>query len=73
VTRFRYPIRRLSDARNQNASCSGRSLRSSGFERVRDLTPTTTQIADWMIFNLGTESDGTIYKPDSLYGEGSRA
>lgn len=50
----------------------GELLRASGFERVRDLTPTTSQIGDWKAFNLDTEPDGTTYKPDSLYLEGSR-
>lgn len=47
-------------------------LRESGFEDIRHLTATTSQIAQWNGFNLDTESDGTLYKPDSLYVEGRR-
>jgi hypothetical protein len=33
---------------------------------------TESYLQDWVKWNLDTETDGTIYKPDSLYMEGKK-
>jgi SAM-dependent methyltransferase len=44
-------------------------LISAGFTNPVQQTPTTSLIQGWVGYNLDTEPDGTIYKPDSLYLE----
>jgi predicted SAM-dependent methyltransferase len=46
-----------------------RALSSAGFRNPQVVSATQSQIADWPSYNLDTEPDGTIYKPDSLYLE----
>lgn len=51
----RYSLRRL--------------LEQCGFTHVVQHTATTSYVSDWSSFNLDTEPDGSIYKPDSLFME----
>jgi len=44
-------------------------LKKCGMENIVQRTATESYIADWPSFNLDTEPDGTIYKPDSLFME----
>ena len=46
-----------------------RLLERCGFEDIVQRTATESYIADWASFNLDTEPDGSIYKPDSLFME----
>ncbi len=46
-----------------------RLLKQCGFTRIVQRTATTSYILDWSSFNLDTEADGSIYKPDSLFME----
>lgn len=46
-----------------------RLLSQHGFVNIVQQTASNSYIADWSSFNLDTESDGTLYKPDSLYIE----
>jgi predicted SAM-dependent methyltransferase len=50
-----------------------RALEEAGFSSPRKLGATESSIVDWASFNLDTESDGTVYKPDSLFMEAIRA
>lgn len=45
-------------------------LIDAGFKNPSIFTAVDSQIPNWRDFNLDTESDGTIYKPDSIYIEG---
>jgi hypothetical protein len=44
-------------------------LLQTGFHNPVQQTPTSSLVPGWADFNLDTEPDGTIYKPDSLYME----
>jgi predicted SAM-dependent methyltransferase len=44
-------------------------LAEAGFSQIVQRTATESYIPDWSSFNLDTESDGSIYKPDSLFME----
>lgn len=44
-------------------------LKKCGCENIVQRTATESYIPDWSIFNLDTETDGTIYRPNSLYIE----
>jgi predicted SAM-dependent methyltransferase len=44
-------------------------LESVGFKSPRNMGPAESAIPGWVTFNLDTEPDGTVYKPDSLYME----
>lgn len=44
-------------------------LKKCGMENIVQRTARESYIADWHSFNLDTEPDGTIYKPDSLFME----
>ncbi|MFB2838107.1 class I SAM-dependent methyltransferase [Floridanema evergladense] len=44
-------------------------LKKCGMENIVQRTATQSYIANWSSFNLDTEPDGTIYKPDSLFME----
>jgi predicted SAM-dependent methyltransferase len=46
-----------------------RLLESAGFKSPRKMGPAESAIPGWVAFNLDTEPDGTVYKPDSLYME----
>lgn len=46
-----------------------RLLEDSGFRTPTERTGFDSAIADWAQFNLDTDHDGTVYKPDSLYVE----
>jgi predicted SAM-dependent methyltransferase len=50
----------------------GRLLRVVGFSNPQRVTASESQIPDWSSFHLDTEPDGTVYKPDSLYLEGTK-
>ena len=51
----------------------GRHLQSVGFTDCKIRTATESLIPDWPSFNLDTEPDGALYKPDSLYMEAIKA
>lgn len=44
-------------------------LKECGFEQIVQRSATESYIPNWSSFNLDTEPDGSIYKPDSLYME----
>jgi predicted SAM-dependent methyltransferase len=44
-------------------------LEQCGLENIVQCTATESYIPDWANFNLDTELDGTVYKPDSLFME----
>ena len=44
-------------------------LKNCGLEKITKRTADESYIKDWTSFNLDTEPDGSIYKPDSLYME----
>jgi predicted SAM-dependent methyltransferase len=44
-------------------------LMQCGFTGIIQRAASSSYIANWETFNLDTEADGTIYKPDSLYIE----
>lgn len=44
-------------------------LKKCGLEKIVNRTASTSYIPDWASFNLDTEPNGSIYKPDSLYME----
>lgn len=44
-------------------------LEKCGLENVIQCTATESSILDWASWNLDTEPDGTVYKPDSIYME----
>ena len=46
-----------------------RLLKECGFQEITQRTAADSYIKDWTNFNLDTEADGTVYKPDSLYVE----
>jgi SAM-dependent methyltransferase len=50
-----------------------RALEEAGFSSPRKLGPADSGIPGWTNFNLDTESDGSVYKPDSLYMEAIRS
>jgi len=45
-------------------------MQNNGSENVVQRTACESFIPDWSKFNLDTEPDGSVYKPDSLYMEG---
>jgi predicted SAM-dependent methyltransferase len=50
--------------------CSlGLLLQKCGLEKIVQRTATQSYISNWSSFNLDTEPDGTVYKPDSLFIE----
>ncbi|OKH33588.1 methyltransferase type 11 [[Phormidium ambiguum] IAM M-71] len=44
-------------------------LRKCGWENIKQCTSVDSYIPNWTRFNLDTEADGTIYRPNSLYME----
>jgi SAM-dependent methyltransferase len=46
-----------------------RLLKRAGFESPIRTSATESNIDDWISFNLDTQSDGAVYKPDSLFME----
>lgn len=44
-------------------------LKQCGLEQIVQRTATESYIPNWSSFNLDTEPDGTVYKPDSLFME----
>jgi predicted SAM-dependent methyltransferase len=44
-------------------------LEKHGFSKIVRRSATESYIDEWSGFNLDTEADGTVYKPDSLYME----
>ena len=49
-----------------------RLLRASGFHDPKRTSAAESRIPAWTAFNLDTEPDGSVYKPDSLYMEASK-
>lgn len=49
-----------------------RLMREAGFTDILRCEESTSRIEGWTTFHLDTDSDGTTYKPMSLYMEGSR-
>lgn len=47
-----------------------RLLKQCGFVDVLQRTATESYVPNWSSFNLDTEPDGSIYKPDSIFMEG---
>jgi len=45
-------------------------LSKCGLKSIKQQTAAKSYIPNWTSFNLDTEPDGTVYKPDSLYVEG---
>jgi hypothetical protein len=43
-----------------------------GFKNPLAQTATSSRIAGWTAFNLDTQSDGAVVKPDSMYMEAIR-
>lgn len=48
------------------------TLEKAGFNSARKLGAAESAIPAWTSFNLDTEPDGKVYKPDSLYMEATR-
>ena len=46
-----------------------RMLRDCGFNSIAVRNATESYVPDWASFNLDTEPDGVVYKPDSLFIE----
>lgn len=44
----------------------------AGFTDVKRVGATESRIPDWTSYNLDTDLDGAVYKPDSLYMEASK-
>lgn len=44
-------------------------LKKCGLQEITKRTAQESYIPEWTSFNLDTESDGSVYKPDSLYME----
>lgn len=49
------------------------ALEMAGFQSPEKKEAAESSIPGWASFNLDTEADGSIYKPDSLYMEATRA
>lgn len=47
----------------------GLLLEQCGLKNIVQRSPTESYIPEWASFNLDTESDGMVYKPDSLFME----
>jgi predicted SAM-dependent methyltransferase len=47
----------------------GKLLQKAGFLRPQRVGPAESRIPDWTNFDLDTDRDGRIYKPDSMYME----
>ena len=47
-------------------------LRDAGFTDPVCRHPDESYVADWKRYNLDTEPDGRVYKPDSLFMEARR-
>ena len=48
-------------------------LKECGLENIVQRSATDSYIPNWTSFNLDTDPDGTIYKPDSLFLEGIKS
>ena len=44
-------------------------LKKCGLQEITKRTAQESYIPEWTSFNLDTEPDGSVYKPDSLYME----
>jgi len=49
-----------------------RVLKESGFINPIQMKASESQFPNWASFSLDTETDGTVYKPDSLYMEATK-
>jgi SAM-dependent methyltransferase len=47
-------------------------LDAAGFDSPRSVGPAESAIPGWAALNLDTETDGLVYKPDSLFMEATR-
>jgi len=45
------------------------TLEQVGFEHAQRMTARTSAVPDWETFGLDTDTDGAVYKPDSLFME----
>lgn len=45
-------------------------LKQCGFHHISQCSAIQSTVPNWTTFNLDTEPDGTVHKPDSLYMEG---
>lgn len=50
----------------------GQLLQATGFSNPQRYGAAESQVPQWNSFHLDTEPDGTVYKPDSLYMEGTK-
>ena len=50
----------------------GQLLQATGFSNPQRYGAAERQVPQWNSFHLDTEPDGTVYKPDSLYMEGTK-
>lgn len=48
-------------------------LQQSGFQQIQQRSAAESAIPNWLSFNLDTEPDGSVYKPDSLYMEATKS
>ena len=48
------------------------ALRDAGFKNPKVVSATESQIPNWKDYNLDTEPDGSVYKPDSLFVEATK-
>ena len=49
-----------------------KALKFAGFEEVEQVDANQSRVPNWTAFQLDTDPDGNIYKPDSLYMEATR-
>jgi SAM-dependent methyltransferase len=49
------------------------ALKQAGFQSPRKVSADESAVAGWTGFQLDTEPDGSVYKPDSLFMEATRA
>lgn len=47
----------------------GKTLTEAGFVDPQSTGPRESKISGWTDYNLDSEPDGLVYKPDSLYME----
>jgi len=60
--RWMYDVQNLSEL-----------FRSAGFVDVREQTALTSSWPEWTHENLDVDADGTVYKPESIFMEGSKS
>ena len=50
----------------------GQILLEAGFKDICTRTATESYVEGWQKYNLDTEPDGSVYKPDSLFMEAKK-